>query len=256
MAKIGFYNLSKPEREKLVQKMEQEILSDVEKTRTENLEKYNSDEDTYIRKSAYLALGKFYKNNKGQRKNIWKIIDKLIKHSNEKIRQTVVYVLGEIGKTEDVGQVFSYFDDNLKDAHHSVRNAVIGSLKIIGQKNPKPALKFARKYLHHTDSEIRREIIHGIELRGRTHPEDVLPLLEELQNDENKRVRETLIHVVGQISYKKGCLHKVLTNLTKWSNQDIVKSICEEIINVHKNYERFSEKSVKEAKSMIKEIFK
>ena len=254
MAKIGFYNLPKSEREELVKIIEQAVLQDIKESKTIKLEKYGSDEDTYIRKNAYLILGKIYRNNKELRKNVWKIINKLINHSNEKIRQTIVYALGEIGKKEDVEKVFPFFNNSLKDEHHSVRNAVIGSLKIIGQKNPEPALQFARKHLHNTDPEIRREIIHGIELRGRTHPEDVLPLLQELQNDENKRLRETLVHVAGQISYKKGCLPKVLTHLKKWDNKEIIKLICKEIIDVHKSYERFSEKSVKEAESMIKKV--
>ena len=67
-------------------------------------------------------------------------------------------------------------------------------------------------------------------------------------------MRETLVHIAGQISYKKGCLPKVLTHLKKWDNKEIIKLICKEIIDVHKSYERFSEKSVKEAESMIKKV--
>lgn len=52
----------------------------------------------------------------------------------------------------------------------------------MGEKNPKPVLTWAKKYLHHADKEVRREICHGIELRGRTHPQDILPLLKELQS--------------------------------------------------------------------------
>ena len=63
-----------------------------------------------------------------------------------------------------------------------MRNAVIGSLKQMGEKDPGPVLAFARKHIHHPDPEVRREMVHGVELRGRTHPEDVLPLLEELQH--------------------------------------------------------------------------
>jgi hypothetical protein len=72
----------------------------------------------------------------------------------------------------------------LFDAHHIVRNAVIGSIKKMEEKNPLPVLSFAKQFLNHEDPEIRREIIHGIELRGRTHPQDILPLLKELQFDE------------------------------------------------------------------------
>ncbi|MDZ4758612.1 MAG: HEAT repeat domain-containing protein [Bacteroidota bacterium] len=67
----------------------------------------------------------------------------------------------------------------------------------MGEKNPKPVLQWAKKYLHHEDKEIRREIGHGIELRGRTHPEDILDILQELQYDKTARVRNTLVHVLG-----------------------------------------------------------
>jgi len=120
-----------------------------------------------------------------------------------------------------------------------VRNAVIGSLKQMGEKDPGPVLAFARKHIHHPDPEVRREMVHGVELRGRTHPEDVLPLLEELQHEESKRVRDMLVHVLGQISYKKGCLEKVTTALKNWENQELVARALEEIIDVHRNYEKF-----------------
>ena len=57
---------------------------------------------------------------------------------------------------------------------------------------------------------IRRAVVDGIELRGRTHPEEILPLLKEVQSDPDKKVRRRMIHVLGQISYKKGCLEKVV----------------------------------------------
>jgi hypothetical protein len=70
---------------------------------------------------------------------------------------------------------------------------VIGSLKKMGEKNPKRVLNWASNYLHHPDKEIRREVCHGIELRGRKYPEDILPMLKELENDKTARVRNTLI---------------------------------------------------------------
>ncbi len=80
----------------------------------------------------------------------------------------------------------------------------------MGEKNPEPVLTWAKNYLYHADKEIRREICNGIELRGRTHPQDILPLLKKLQHEKTARVRNTLIHVLGQISYKKGCLITVI----------------------------------------------
>ncbi|MCE5214956.1 MAG: HEAT repeat domain-containing protein [Methanobacterium sp.] len=83
----------------------------------------------------------------------------------------------------------------------------------MGQKNPQPTLEFTRRFLHDEDPEVRKKVIHGIELRGRTHPEDILPLLEEVQDEDDQNVRKMIIHVLGQISYKNGCLEKVAAAL-------------------------------------------
>ncbi len=74
-----------------------------------------------------------------------------------------------------------------------------------------------KKHLRDDDSRIRREIIHGIELRGRTHSEEILPLLKGLQNEKVESVRDMIIHVIGQISYKEGCLEIVVENLENWT---------------------------------------
>jgi HEAT repeat protein len=253
MSKTNFYNLSKTERARLTEEIRQAVLADIKKNETAGIEGYASDEDTYIRKNAYQALGRIYKENKELRENIFKAIDKLIAHPDEKIRQTMVFALGEIGKSDSSEKVLPYIETGMKDAHHSVRNAAVGSLKTLGRKKPEPVLRFAKENIHSADPEIRRAIIHGIELHGRKHPEDVLPLLNKLQNEANKRVRAMLVHVAGQISYKKGCLPKVLAHLKTWENRDIVKDICTEIIEVHKRYARFSELSAEEAEGMIGE---
>ena len=116
-----------------------------------------------------------------------------------------------------------------------------------------PVLQWAKKYLNHPDKEIRREICHGIELRGRAHPEDILPLLEELQQDPTARVRNTLVHVLGQISYKKDCLAKVIGHLKKWKNKNLVEKALVEIIDVHARYKDFAFLSQGEAKKYIED---
>jgi len=116
----------------------QEIGRDLNSGKSERIKKYASDSDTYIRKNTYIIIGKLYR-NKIDADSIWGMLEKA-----------------------------------LNDEHQSVRNAVIGSLKQMGAKNPRPTLEFARKFLHHHDPKIRREIVHGIELRGRTHPEEIL----------------------------------------------------------------------------------
>ncbi len=251
---MAFYDLQKTERKDLVDKINQQILSELRSGKTKFTLDHLSDEDTYIRKTAYLAIGKLYSLQQPLHPAIFKLLEKLFKHEDPKVRQTVINAAGEIGKT-DFASVAKLIEKGLFDEHHSVRNAVIGSIKKMGEKNPKPVLAFAKQLLHHPNKEVRREICHGIELRGRTHPQDILPLLKELQGDKTARVRKTLVHVIGQIAYKKGCLETVVEELKKWKNKELVKDALEEIIDVHHRYRDFSVKTQDEAIAYILRYF-
>jgi HEAT repeat protein len=252
---MAFYDLPKQERADLVMQISDDIL---EELRSNNLNKtvsYFSDEDTYIRKSAYLSVGRIYAANPKLQSSIIKALNLLLQNENFKVRQTIVNAAGEIGK-KDFEVVKHFFDKALFDAHHSVRNAVIGSVKKMGEVNHVPVLTWARHYLHHPDKEVRREICHGIELRGRKHPEDILPLLQELEFDKTARVRNTLVHVIGQIAYKNGCLGKVVEHLKDWSNKELVNAALEEIIDVHYRYRNFSAMTQEQARTYIKTHFR
>ena len=251
---MSFYSLSKSQRVEKVKQIKADILTGIRKNNPKPIIEFFSDEDTYIRKTAYLSIGKIYFVDKAIQKKTIAALNKLIKEEHHYIRQTVINAVGEIGK-KDFEIVEDFFDRALFDEHHAVRNAVIGSVKKMGERNPKPVLKWAKKYLHHTDKEIRREICHGIELRGRTHPQDILPLLKELQHDKTARVRNTLVHVLGQISYKKGCLETVIAHLNTWQNKDLVTDAVEEIIDVHDRYKDFAILSQKQALQYIKKHF-
>ncbi|MFC4870377.1 HEAT repeat domain-containing protein [Negadavirga shengliensis] len=252
---MGFYDLSKNERQQAVEAIKAALCEDlVEDSSLTSTITYFSDPDTYVRKAAYLSLSKLYFAFPKYRDTILKRLDGLMVHADFRIRQTVINTAGEIGK-KDFGSVMPIFDKGLLDGHHSPRNAVVGSIKKMGEVNPAPVLKWARSYLHHQDKEIRREICHGIELRGRKHPEDILPLLKELQHDKTARVRNTLVHVIGQIAYKKGCLQKVLDHLRSWENQDLVEAALEEIIDVHERYKTFAAMSQDEARKFIATVF-
>jgi HEAT repeat protein len=236
---MAFYDLNKEQRLHLVDEINKDILVGLQKEKNNSIIKYFSDEDTYIRKTAYLAIGKRWKGNPNLQPNIIKLLDKLFKSDKEKIRQTTINAAGEIG-IKKFDCVEHFFDNGLFDEHHIVRNAVIGSIKKMGEKNPKPVLKWAKKYLHHSDKEVRREICHGIELRGRTHPQEILPLLKELQFDKTARVKNTLVHVLGQIAYKKGCLQTVVEHLKSWDNKELVLKALDEIVDVHNRYKDFA----------------
>lgn len=251
---MAFYDLSKTQREQLVARISEQMHTALCKGKTEQWQIYFSDEDTYIRKTAYIAVGRFYRSDTKLQNKIITALDKLFISENAKVRQTVVNAAGEIG-IFSFDEIQPFMEKGLFDEHHSVRNAVIGSIKKMGEKNPRPVLAFAKKYLHHPDKEIRREICHGIELRGRKYPQDILPLLKELQEDSTARVRNTLVHVIGQISYKKGCLETVVADLKKWKNKELVRDALDEIIDVHDRYRNFSVKTQKEAIAYIAKHF-
>ena len=234
----------------LVEKINQEILDDLTSNSSENIITYFSDDDTYIRKTSYLAIGKIFYAKPEIQSNILSTLKIIFKNDNEKVRQTVVNAAGEIGKYH-FNKVQEFFDIGLSDAHHSVRNAVIGSVKKMGERNPVPALAWAKTYLKHPNKEIRREICHGIELRGRTHPQDILPLLKALEFDETKRVTDTLIHVLGQIAYKNGCLKTVVSHLNTWKNKALVEKALDEIVDVHYRYKKFAVLTQQEAINYI-----
>jgi hypothetical protein len=249
-----FYELDKQSRDELVLNIHTNVLAAFDTNHNAHLIKYFDDEDTYIRKTAYLSVGKIYVQHKKLQTRIIKMLNDLCTHDSYKIRQTVINAAGEIGKN-DFDIVQHFFDDALFDDHHAPRNAVIGSIKKMGEVNPTPVLIWSKKYLHHSDKEIRREICHGIELRGRKHPKDILPLLKELQFDATSRVRNTLVHVLGQIAYKKGCLEIVIAELKQWENQNLVEDAIAEIIDVHHRYRNFSAYTQDEAKLYIQSVF-
>ena len=250
---MSFYDLSKEERIVLSQKIHAELFSEINNGEQKHILKYFSDEDTYIRKVAYKSFGVIAKNKKHLLNKIITLLDSLFINEDEKVRQTVINAAGEIGKF-DFASVEHLMDKGLFDVHHSVRNAVIGSVKKMGEKNPKHVLAYAKQYLHHPDKEIRREICHGIELRGRTHPQDILPMLKELQWDTTARVRNTLIHVLGQIAYKKGCLATVTKDLQTWENKQLVTEALDEIIDVHDRYRNFAVLTQEEARLHISSL--
>lgn len=247
---MAFYDLSKSERADRVLAIGNDIRQALLSQKLQKIHPYYADQDTYIRKSAYLVTGRLYYQERELRQSILEMLFKFFCDPDFKVRQTVINAAGEIGK-EHFEEVRSFFDEGLKDPHHSPRNAVIGSVKKMGEVNPAPILSWARQYLHHDDKEVRREICHGIELRGRKYPEDILPLLQELQHDRAARVRNTLVHVIGQIAYKKGCLMKVLAHLEAWENRPLVDAALEEIIDVHHRYRNFASLTQAEAIRLI-----
>lgn len=252
---MAFYDLSKSERNQLVDKINNAIALDISLKITGNLIQYFSDDDTYIRKTAYVAIGRLFYAKPHLQAQIFSALNELFTSEDALIRQTVINSAGEIGRFH-FDKVEELMHRGLFDAHHRVRNAVIGSIKKMGEKNPVPVLAWSKTYLKHPDKEIRREICHGIELRGRTHPQDILPLLKALEFDDTKRVSDTLIHVLGQIAYKNGCLKTVVAHLNTWENKPLVQKAMDEIVDVHNRYKKFAVLSQQEAIDYIDKHYK
>ena len=245
---MGFYDLPKEKRNHLITEMKTRIIDDLEHQNSSHLLVYASDRDTYIRKQAYTILGRlYYQESRLQGRILFAVKDLLTRH-DERVRQTAVYVLGEIGQ---IDKVAALLERGLNDPHHTVRNGVIGALKQMGRKNPTATLVFARQHLHDANPEVRRQIIHGIELRGRTHPQDILPLLREVQDETNHRVKSMIVHVLGQISYKAGCLETVIQELKTWHNQDLVRQAINAIIEIH-GEQSYCALSLQDAKAYIR----
>jgi len=252
---MAYYDQSKEERAALSAYIKEQLQTTVSAADVTAALPYFSDEDTYIRKAAYLALGRIYAAVPALQDGVLRLLHRLEVHEDHRVRQTVINAAGEIGK-RTFERVQPFFDRGLLDAHHAPRNAVIGSVKKMGEVNPEPVLAWAATYLHHPDKEIRREICHGIELRGRKYPQDILPLLQQLEHDPTARVRNTLVHVLGQIAYKKGCLETVTAHLAHWENRRLVRKALDEIIDVHHRYRNFSYYTQDAAKAYITAHFR
>jgi len=233
---MPFYELSKGARLQKYADIQNDILYDLQQAVDSSIRNYFDDMDTYIRRAGYLAFGRLYRSNFAVRDNIIGLLDKLIGDESERVRQTVINSCGEIA-IFDFPAVTHLFEIGLLDKHHCVRNAVQGSLKKSGEKNPASIIEFCKNHITNDNPEIRRQVAHGLELRGRTHPEDVMPILRLLQFEKHKRVRPMVIHILGQISYKKGCLEKVVEELVTWDDKALADDCFEAIIkqNRHAN---------------------
>jgi len=246
--------LAGQEKKRIIAEIEGVVKNYDESAKIENIRKYSTAANEAVRRCLYLYLGKLYRENPDLREKILKLIKKLLWDDSEHVRGTAVYALGEIELTE-TELTYELYETALNDKYQAVKDAIIEVLQKKVEKDPVSTLQFARRFLYHSNPRIRRGIIHGIEPRGRTHPEDILPFLEEFQDDPDKKLRGTILYVLGEISYKKGCLEKVAAALKRWTNRELVFKALKEILEVHKRYEKFSAKSFKETKEYLEKEF-
>ena len=74
---MSFYDLSKAQREELVFTIQQHILTEIQKGSHKKTLSYFSDDDTYIRKTAYNAIGKIYTRHKPLHTHILNLLHNL-----------------------------------------------------------------------------------------------------------------------------------------------------------------------------------
>ncbi len=79
---MGFYDLTKEEREKRVNEIRAGIEQELTKKSPPRTLGWFTNEDTYIRKSAYLSIGRLYSENKQMRSGIVQRLDRML---NEEI---------------------------------------------------------------------------------------------------------------------------------------------------------------------------
>src|SRR5690606_8032520 len=103
--KMGYYDLSKEERQKFVLKMKKEIVKGLKEGETIVILHYSSDNDVYIRKNVSTIMGRIYRDQGIFQEEIIQVASHLLKNDDEKVRQTAVYLMGEIGK-KDADMVF------------------------------------------------------------------------------------------------------------------------------------------------------
>ena len=119
---MGFYELSKEERIKLVDKINKDIADDMSEGSVNRILRYFSDDDTYIRKVSYQAIGRIYKSNKDLKPTIIEMLRKLFHSDIAKVRQTVINAAGEIGMI-DFESIQDLFNAGLFDHHQQVHRS-------------------------------------------------------------------------------------------------------------------------------------
>ena len=95
---MAFYDWSKEKRQAFALELYGLSKAVLEGTDPAGLLMYFSDEDTYIRKTAYLALGKVVKHHPVLTKAAIEFLKHRLGNPDFKVRQTAVNAAGEIGK--------------------------------------------------------------------------------------------------------------------------------------------------------------
>ena len=97
---MGLYDLGKEQRLQLVDQINGEVLVDLQKGKSGNIVIYCSDDDTYIRKTVYLAVGKICHGielrGRTHPQNILPLLKELQFDRTARVKNTLIHVLGQI----------------------------------------------------------------------------------------------------------------------------------------------------------------
>jgi hypothetical protein len=92
--------LPKEAKDKFLEALRADIELDLARGTYDNIRKYASDTDDYVRTNTYIVLGKIYSTHFHLKDQVYFAVDKLLKDANSQIRQTAVLAFGELMKLE------------------------------------------------------------------------------------------------------------------------------------------------------------
>lgn len=90
----------KEAKDKFLEALRADIELDLARGTYDNIRKYASDTDEYVRKNTYIILGKIYSTHFHLKDQVYFAVDKLLKDANSQIRQTAVLTFGELMKLD------------------------------------------------------------------------------------------------------------------------------------------------------------
>ena len=97
---IKFSELPKEAKDKFLEALKLEIERDLAKGSLDNIRKYASDTDEFVRKNTYLILGKYFSTQIQLKDKVYIAVDQLLRDTNSQIRQTAVLAFAEMMKLD------------------------------------------------------------------------------------------------------------------------------------------------------------
>jgi hypothetical protein len=92
--------LPKDAKDKFLEVLRSEIEVDLAKGSYDNIRKYASDADEFVRTNTYLILGKYFSTHIQLKEKVYLTVDQLLRDANAQIRQTAVLAFSEMMKLD------------------------------------------------------------------------------------------------------------------------------------------------------------